>query len=162
MAQSTAYDLDRMGYAYAPAQPQVAQPPELHVVDNRAARLRVTLRRAAVSFIILMGIVAAILYNQMALTELTAQVESARSEYEALVGENRRTQVELESRTSLRSIQESAEALGMYKAETYQIEYIDLGGGEQVVLTQETPGPLETAAAAVHDWFDGVLEYLGL
>jgi len=162
MAQNAAYDFERTQAAYVPVRPQVAQPPELRVVENRAARYRVTFRRAAVSFVILIGVVAAILYNQMALTELTAQVESARSQYEALVGENRRTQVELESRTSLRSIQEAAEALGMYKAETYQIEYIDLGGGEQVVLTQEEPGLLESAASAVHEWLDGVLEYIGL
>jgi len=162
MAQmNAAYDFDRAENVYTPSQPHVPQPPELRVVEGRASRGAVLMRRGMVVFAFVLVIFAAILYNRMVLTELTAQVEVARREYEALVGESRRTQVELESKTSLRSIQESAEALGMAKAEPYQIEYIDLGEGEQVTLTQEEPTWLESAAETVHKWLDTALEYLG-
>ena len=158
-SMNTAYDFDRAENTYAPVQPRVPQPPELRVVEGRASRSAALMRRGMVVFAFVLVLFSAILYNRMMLTELTAQVEDARREYESLIGESRRTQVELESKTSLRSIQESAEALGMAKAEPYQIEYIDLGEGEQVTLTQEEPTWLESAAQKVHDWFDGAVEY---
>ena len=156
-----AYDYDRAEPTYASAAPRVKQPPELHVVESRAARSRAAYRRAAAVFLLVMGIVAASLYNRMVLTELTAQVEAVQNQYDALLSENRRMQVELEGKTSLRSIQEAAEALGMSRAENYQLEYVDLGENDRVVVTSDESSWLEASAAAVRDAFDRALEYLG-
>ena len=152
---NTAFDYER-AQDYEPARASVAQPPELHVVEGRAARSRAVFHRAAVFFVFMMAMLAAVLYNRMILTELTTQVESTRSEYDALVSENRRMQVELEGKTSLRAIQQSAEEIGMAKAESYQIEYVDLGGQEQVLLTQEADGIAKSAFAAVRNFFSSI------
>ncbi len=158
---NTAYDYDRAENVYSPARPRVPQPPELRVVEGRTSRSLTLMRRGIAIFAVVLALFAAILYNRMLLTELTAEVESARDRYEALVGDSRRSQVELESKTSLRSIQESAEAMGMAKAEPYQIEYIDLDEGGQVTLVQEEPTWLEKAAETVRGGFDRMLEKLG-
>lgn len=158
---NAAFDYNRMERAYTPAAPKVAQPPELHVVESRRARSRAAYRRAGAVFVLVMGIVAAMLYNRMVLTELTAQVEQVQTEYDALLNENRRMQVELEGKTSLRSIQEAAEQLGMSRAENDQIDYVDLGDNSRVTVSGEAPGALESAGLFVRGAFDRVLEYLG-
>ena len=160
--QNTAFDYERTQIAVETPRSTLAQPPQLRVVEGRAARNCVMFHRAAVFFILMMGMLAAILYNRMALTELTTQVESARTQYEELVSENRRMQVELESKTSLRAIEQAAESIGMAKAESYQIDYVDLGESEQVVLTQEKSGILETAVEKITALADALLAKLGL
>ena len=152
---NTAYDYER-AQVYEPVRTSVAQPPELRVVEGRAVRSRMVFRRAAVFFVFMIAMLAAVLYNRMILTELTTQVANTRSEYESLVSENRRMQVELESKTSLRTIQQSAEEIGMAKAESYQIEYVDLGQQEQVLLTQEADGAVESTIAAIGDFFSSL------
>ena len=162
MAQaSVAYDYERLSRERYSASPKVQQPPELRVVESRQARSRAAFRKTAAAFVLVIGIMAAILYNRMILTELTAEVESTQAQYNALVSEQRRMQVELEGKTSLRAIEESAKALGMSKAESYQIEYVDLGRSSDVVVSAEEPGVIDMAAASLASAVDSVLEYIG-
>jgi cell division protein FtsL len=161
VAHAYAYDFDTTEQNVSSAVPKVKQPPELHVVESRAVRTRAFYRKAIAVFLLVMGLFSATLYNRMILTELTAQVESAQNQYDTLVSENRRMQVELESKVSLRSIEQAAQALGMSRVESYQIEYVDLGEGDRVVVTQDDAGLFESAAASVRGLFDRVLEYLG-
>lgn len=162
MAQTNvAYDYERLARERYSAAPKVQQPPELRVVESRQARSRAAFRKTAAAFVLVIGIMAAILYNRMILTELTAEVEATQAQYNVLVSEQRRMQVELEGKTSLRAIEESAKALGMSKAEDYQIEYIDLGRSSGVVVSAEEPGVLDTVAASMSSAVDSILEYIG-
>lgn len=158
---NAAYDYERLARDRYSSAPKVQQPPELRVVESRRARSRAALRRTAAAFVLVIGIMAAILYNRMILTELTTEVEAAQEEYDQLVSEQRRMLVELEGKTSLRAVEEAARALGMSKAEDYQIEYVDLGRDGDVVVTAKEPGILDTAAASAKDAFDAFLEYIG-
>ena len=116
--------------------------------------------RGAALFVMVLAIVCAILYNKMILTELTSQIEDAQAQYELLKNDNRLMQVALENKTSLRTIQEIAEnELGMAKVESYQVQYIDLGAGDRVVLARASQMGL---ADYIQMAYRSVLEYLGL
>lgn len=155
-----AYDFDKLEQHYAaPGAPKVKQPPELRVVENRNAGSNAAMLRGAALFVVVLGIVCAILYNNMILTELTSQIEDAEAQFEMLKNDNRVMQVALEGKTSLRAVQEIAEGqLGMAKVESYQVQYIDLGEGDRVVLAR---APQLGLADHIHMAYRSVLEYLG-
>lgn len=152
-----AYDFGELEqYYFAPAK-RPKQPPELKVVSSRQANT-VGLRSMA-AFVLIIAIIAAILYNNMLLTELTSEIETAQQSYETLQNEQRLMQLTLEGKTSLRTVQEIAEQqLGMAKAESYQVQYIDLGEGDRVVLAK---APKLTLADHIRMAYRSVLEYLG-
>ena len=161
MAKSNlAYDFDKLEQHYSAAgAPRVKQPPELRVVENRNVGANAVMLRGAAIFVVVLGIVCAILYNNMILTELTSQIEDAEAQFEVLKNENRLMQVALEGKTSLRAVQETAEnELGMAKVESYQVQYIDLGEGDRVVLAR---APQLGLADHIHMAYRSVLEYLG-
>lgn len=160
ISNAAAFDFDKLEQHYMPQPlPKVKQPPELRVVSTRGERNAGFLLRSAAVFVVALAIVAAILYNNVALTELTAQIEDAQLSLEQLKSENRRMQVELEGRISLRSVEEQAEkVLGMAKAEPYQIEYIDLGEGDCVLLAREV---IPSLTERVRQVCASVLEYIG-
>jgi len=155
-----AYDFEKLEQHYAaPGSLKVKQPPELRVVENRNAGSNTVMLRGAAIFVVVLCIVCAILYNNMILTELTTQIENTESQFELLKNENRLMQVELEGKTSLRTVQKVAEdQLGMAKVESYQVQYIDLGAGDRVVLAQ---APHLHLADHIHMAYRSVLEYLG-
>ncbi|HWP51680.1 MAG TPA: hypothetical protein VN626_08295 [Clostridia bacterium] len=155
-----AYDFEKLEQHYAaPGVPKVKQPPELRVVENRNSGSNTAMLRGGAVFVAVLVIVCAILYNNMILTELTSQIEDTEAQFELLKNENRLMQMELEGKTSLRSVQEMAEnQLGMAKVESYQVQYIDLGAGDRVVLAR---APQLGLADHIHMAYRSVLEYLG-
>ena len=154
-----AYDFEQLEQHYSLPTAKVKQPPELRVVENRRIRERWMLIRAAVGFACILAIVAAVLYNNVILTELTADIEKAQGQYEQLKTEHRRMQVEIEGKLSLRNVEEIAsDQLGMAKMEGYQIEYVDLGGEDQVLLAREQQ---PTLSDRISEAFESILEYLG-
>lgn len=155
-----AYDFEKLEQHYAaPGTPKVKQPPELKVVEGRKAGSNAAMLRGAAIFAVVLAIVCAILYNNMILTELTSQIEDTQEQFEQLKNEDRLMQVQLEGKTSLRAVQDIAEnELGMAKVESYQVQYIDLGAGDRVVLAR---APQLSLANHIHMAYRSVLEYLG-
>lgn len=156
-----AYDFDRLERHYAAVgTPKVKQPPELKVVENRKKDSNPFMIKTAVVFIMVMGIVAAILYNNMVLTELTSEIENTETRYEQLKNEYRLMQMEIESKTSLRTVEEIAKnELGMSKVESYQVQYIDLSEGDRVVMAR---APKLTLSEKIYKSYRRILEYMGL
>ncbi len=67
---------------------------------------------------------------------LSNEIASVESEIDIVEGENVRLNAELSSLISSDKIENYAEnVLGMVKAENYQISYIDLSEGDQIVLS---------------------------
>ncbi|MEG2174664.1 MAG: hypothetical protein RR135_04165 [Oscillospiraceae bacterium] len=157
---ATAFDFNRMERNDIATPHGVRQPPELRVVESRRARDRNFMMHAAICFIMVLAIVSAILYNNVVLTELTAQIESVQDTYSLLKNENRRMQVELEGRISLRSVEDVAEQkLGMAQTESYQIEYVDLGEGNRVLLSRAHK---PTVSEQLVSLFGRVKAYIGI
>lgn len=157
---SLAYDFEKLEHHYATTGvPKVKQPPELKVVESRNSKSNGSMLRGAAIFVMILTIVSSILYNNMILTELTSKIEDTEAQYEQLKNENRLMQVQLEGKTSLRTVQDIAEnQLGMAKVESYQVQYIDLGAGDRVVLAR---APKLNLTDHIHTAYRSVLEYLG-
>ena len=155
-----AYDFDALEKHYAASDAaKVRQPAQLHVVENRNAKSKDSFMRGAVIFMVIAVLICVNLYNKMLLTELTTQIETRQEQYELLQNENRLMNMQLESMTSLRAVSEIAEnELGMAEVESYQIEYIDLGAGDRVVLAK---APELSLANHIEKAYYSVLEYLG-
>ncbi len=155
-----AYDFDRLERQYAASGAvRAKQPPELRVVENRDAAAKSAMRGFMLALALVAVIFCSILYNRMTLTELTTQIEHTEQQLAALQNENRLMKVELESKISLRTVQDIAEnELGMAPAESYQIQYIDLGVGDHVMLAK---APQLKLADYIQKAYHSVLEYLG-
>lgn len=155
-----AYELDFSERQYAASSVAKAkQPPELHVVENRDAAAKSAIKSFLLVGTLLAVICCSILYNRMTLTELTSQIEDTERQLAVLQNENRLMKVELESKISLRTVQEIAEnELGMSPAENYQIQYIDLGVGDHVMLAK---APQLKLADYIKMAYHFVLEYIG-
>lgn len=84
---------------------------------------------------LVIGVLGLLLYSHAQLTELTAGINTAKKELSALQSESIRLEAELESRISIRNIEEYAtKQLGLAKMEKYQMEYVNLSGGDRAVL----------------------------
>lgn len=131
------YDFDRFEAAAEP-RAKTAQPPELRVVKAREHRDNAFLASLAVLFGCTLILFAAVIYNNMVLTELTTKMEGIQTEYEQLKDDYKRMQVELEGKLSTRTVEEIASSrLGMAKAESYQIKYVDLQTDSKVLYARE-------------------------
>lgn len=151
------YDFDRFD-SVERAHPKAAQPPELRVVKARESRDNTFLVQLAVLFGCTLILFAAVIYNRMVLTEMTTKMEAIQGEYEMLKDDYQRMQVELEGKLSLRAVEEIASSqLGMAKAESYQIEYVDLGSDSRVLYAKE---PTPTAATYIQAIIEQVKEYI--
>ncbi len=80
--------------------------------------------------------VAAIIYTRVQADEAQREITRLQKNITAIQSENVRLSMELSSKVSMDKVESYAEdTLGMVKAENYQITYIDLSEGDEVVLS---------------------------
>lgn len=153
-----AYDFEALERQYASsAVSKVRQPAELKVVEGRSSHSGEYWFRVVLIFLAILIPICASLCKYKDLTELTSQIEAKEHQYQLLQNENRLMQMELESKTSLRTVRDIAEnQLGMAAVESYQIEYIDLSEGDRVVLAK---APQLSLADHIQKAYYSVLEY---
>ncbi len=157
---NAAYDFERFSPNNYDEVQKVSQPPELKVVSQDASGRRKTLSAfySVLSFVVVITVVSAIIFNHVRLTELTAVYEKTQAEYDSLVETGNRMRVELSEMVSLRTVEERASNdLKMAKAEEYQIEYVDLGTTSKVLKCEKTSDNLGQKAKSL--WLSA-MEYL--
>lgn len=104
-------------------------------------------------------VVVMMLYYRAVLTELTLQISSERTKLNEEISEGTRLAAELESKVSLRNVEEYAtQKLGMAPLDKSQITYINLNEGDRVELTSESPR--QTIADRIQLAISNVQEYL--
>lgn len=102
---------------------------EMRLASRQAAKI------LAIS-IFLLSMLAALLYSRLRVDELTREVNSVSAKLTEAQGENVQLSMQLDSMISLENVEEYAKnTLGMTKVEGYQMEYIDLSGSDQVVVS---------------------------
>ena len=105
------------------------------------------------------AVVVMMLYYRAVLTELTLQISSERTKLNEEISEGTRLAAELESKVSLRNVEEYAtQKLGMAPLDKSQITYINLNEGDRVELTSESPR--QTIADRIQLAISNVQEYL--
>lgn len=134
--RNAAYDIAR--FERHAAAPRRAPERSMRVVQGKKPESTLNfgaVLRTFLLFSLVIGTITALLYSHVQLTEVTAQIGSAQKELNVLKSEHTRLESDLESRISIRNIEEYASGqLGLAKMEKYQIEYINLSGGDKAVL----------------------------
>lgn len=153
-----AYDLSR----YEIREQQVPEPPQLRVVKSRKREQPLTRPAAIARFIcvglILVALIAANICNRVALTDVSAQIETYNSQLRELQGDAVRLSSQLENRTSLRTLEETASArLGLGKMERSQITYVNMSEGDKIVYSEAAQGN-----SSVQETYEKVLKLLKL
>lgn len=145
---SFAYDFD----LFAPQEKQtdnvirINRKSKDQVRSSRRPRRAVN-RPAAIVMILLLtlGLIAGNIFLRVKVTEVTSRIDVCEEKLERAMSENTSLEMELENRVSLKNLEQSAQALGMQKAERYQIRYIDVLDGDKTEVLQN--GSLVTADA---------------
>ncbi len=136
---TAAYDLSR----FAPAR-QESRRPRL-TVANPGAKARARARAAYALKVVAMALalaaaIAALLYSQAVLSELKAEANTVQNDLRDMESEQVRLSAELESKISMRNIEEYAtQKLGMAPLDKSQITYVDLSQGDRIELSSESP-----------------------
>ena len=85
---------------------------------------------------VMVAMVGALLYSNVMLAEVTADVNAAAGVLEDLNNEYTRLEMELNRKMSISAIEEYAtESLNMSKIEQYQVEMISINNNDEVIVT---------------------------
>lgn len=138
---SAAYDLER----FQPRQRMRVKKPTLVVAkqSNQAIRARakaVSVLKIMATVAVVAMVVITMLYSRAVLTELSQKINAATAQLDIVKSEGTRLSSELESKVSLRNVEEYAtQVLGMSAMDKKQVTYMDLSDGDKVELTSESP-----------------------
>lgn len=145
---SFAYDFDM----FAPQPEKKSNVVEIHRKKNVSAtrspsgqpRRELSRKAPVIMMLVLMlGLIVGNIYLRVQVTEVTSQINSYNQKLERALSENTSLEMEMENRVSLKNLEQSAQALGMQKAERYQVRYIDVLDGDKTEVLQD--GVLVTA-----------------
>ncbi len=153
---TAAYDLS----LFEPRQPRLVALPQnkkaQRALGRRARAQKIvnaivaTLCGAAVFAVVTMMIV-----SRVRLTEMNESIDGLNEQLSILQSESIRLQGELAAKTSTESVENYANENGMQKAESYQIGYFTVDGGERIeVPAEEDPGFWQSVAAWISGLFD--------
>ena len=86
--------------------------------------------------VLVVALVSVLLYSNVMLSEITAEVNAATSTLEDLNNEYTRLEMELNRKMSIGAIEEYAtETLNMSKIEQYQVEMVSINSNDEVIVT---------------------------
>ena len=132
---------------------QLAKPPK--------KRRRKSLRRNVIlSILAAVGATAYILYCQMQLTQLTAEVSKQSDNLSEMQAENvSLTTKKMNSMDMTEVEQHAVDDLGMVKMDNSQIEYVELTRPD-VVTVAHSEHSLENVVSGLTEWFSSIVEYI--
>lgn len=157
--QSTAYDLDK----FLPRQRPVRKPTLTVTRPAQAARERARIQlglKITACLALVITVLVTMLYSRAVLTELSRQIEVETENLNNEISEGTRLNAELESKVSLRNVEEYAtQKLGMATMDKEQVTYVDLSEGDKIELTQSSPK--QTIFDRIQLAISNVKEYMG-
>ncbi|MEG0979106.1 MAG: hypothetical protein RR911_07210 [Oscillospiraceae bacterium] len=85
---------------------------------------------------LLLGFIGMVIFSRVQLDEISRDITKTQSQLNVLQSENTRLEMQLNAMVSLNKVDDYAQnVLGMVKQEGYQIEYVDLEGSDQVLVS---------------------------
>ena len=122
--------------------------PQIKVIHNKevgkAQNRAFMIKMVAYVAVFFVGIIS-ILFNQIALTEMTEKVSTRTSDLEKLENEYRMLTTEMESSVALANIQTIiTRDLGMTKLSDDQVTYVNLSEGDVLTLPEGSDGNIFT------------------
>ncbi len=118
-----------------------------NTTKNSAGPVKATYRSTAkiLMIVLILGLIAGNIYLRVQVNEVTNQINACETKLERALSENTALEMEIENCVSLKNLEASATELGMKKAESYQINYIDILDGDKTEIAKN--GVLVTADA---------------
>ncbi len=106
--------------------------------DAKSVAIPAVVKKIMCFCVLCVSLMVVLLVMQTKNDNLTTEIASVQSDIKIAQGENVRLNAELNSMIASDRIEEYAEnELGMVKAESYQINYIDLSEGDEIVVSGE-------------------------
>lgn len=137
MSAEVAYDLDNFAAKTEEQHDEELKTRSLRVVKNRRKPKTIAPVRFILDAAVVICVALVMIYSQVVLTELTAEVNSYETKISALDTERLRLEGELEASTSIKTLEESAEkTLGLAKIDSSQIEYVNLTGDDEITVAK--------------------------
>ena len=167
---SLAYDLDALARekqldeaGKLPQKKVRPAQPEVQPVQRRQSAARAAVRPSPVLLlgtVLVVGMVIALMLCYVKLTGISDNVSSIKREISALEEEHVALLTAYERTFDLATVKAAAEAAGMSKPSSGQIEYVDLSGGDSAVVYQADAGSsLERLGQKLADGFAALVEY---
>lgn len=134
---------------------------DLHLAKPPKKRRRKSLRRNVIlSVLAAAGVCAYILYCQMQLTHLTAEVSKQSDTLTEMQAENVSLTTKKMNSMDMDEVEQHAvDDLGMVKMDNSQIEYVELSRPD-VVTVSGSGHSLSSAISGLTEWFSSVVEYI--
>ena len=133
----------------------------LQLAKSPKKRRRKSLRRSVIlSILAAVGASAYILYCQMQLTQLTAEVSKQSDNLSEMQAENvSLTTKKMNSMDMTEVEQHAVDDLGMVKMDNSHIEYVELTRPD-VVTVAHSEHSLENVVSGLTEWFSSIVEYI--
>ena len=130
-----AYNLENFMAKTAEQQDKELKKSSLRMIENRRKAKVVAPVKVILASAVALVISVIMIYSQVVLTELTSEVSFYENQIVDLDTEYVRLQSELESITSIKTLEEAAETkLGLTKIDSSQVEYVNLTGGDEITV----------------------------
>ncbi len=149
-----------LAYKLPKQQEEVRQPKIVKVPKAKPAVKTASPTKVLLFLIVIIGLSFSVMYSRAQLTELTTKVNAATEELDVLQSETVRLKTELESRISLKNVEEYVTMeLGLEKLDPSQIEYITL----EAELPDQTVETVDDSIwQKIKNFFVDMMEYIGL
>lgn len=162
---SLAYDLDyavrERELRHAGEASRAQEAPKVRAVPQTQVRARQYVSKLTVlSVAAIMALATVVLMNYVQLTLLSADTVKLQNQLSELETENVNLTAQYQQMFDMASVKEAAEAAGMGKPSSTQMDRLDLSEGDSAVAyRQEKPGLLSRMLASLHGGVCAVVEY---
>lgn len=155
---SAAYDFDRFTDTSAYAREKVAAKKKAEIKPVASSERKINPVKIFLAAAVVLAVTCAMIYNQVVLIELGDQQNKLQESIEIIEAENIRKTTELESKMSLKNIEEYAtETLGYVKLDSSKISYVNLSDKNKIEIKSENSGGIFDK---IGDFINGIMEYL--
>lgn len=135
--------------------------PALNVVKEKYhKRDRMLVVRVVSGVLVVVTVICLQLYSRAQLTELSDRIGTYNTEYQNLLSEQTRLNAEIEGKVSLRSVEESAKAMGLDKMQAYQVEYVVVEEDEEGVVPMTVSETQPSFFQKLSLYIQSFLEYI--
>ena len=149
------YQVNSFAYDYDMFLPKTEKPSNIVELDRRKDTDVVKQPRRAAAravsipmimmIVLMLGLVLGNIFLRVRITEVTSTISKCDTQLDRAISENTSLEMRIENAVSLKNLEQSAQELGMQKAERYQINYIDAVDSDKTEVLKG--GSLLTAAA---------------
>ncbi len=158
MAKTTgAYDLSLFETSSPRLRTVNSQEKSAAVQERKIRRERRTRLVANVAMgILITAMVVLMIVFRAQRTEVGDRISELEAQLSVLKSETSRLTNELSAKLSVESVEQFAQENGMEKLESYQIEYITVGDGDKIEVSDPEPqNAFDTIGATIAGWFGG-------